>query len=201
MISFKRTLWVLAGLAVLAVPSQATITFSAYTSDFTVNPVATNQINATPPQLSNFPTGVGTVTDSGNFDISSTRGLTALDVNEVDGYVIDGTLDLTVTLYNGATVASGVMETLYVGTASSAANSGSTSNLLPLLTNNAFSPVLMGTHYVSYSATFVGDDAGALGYLGGFAVDGYEAVPEPSAYAALGLGVVGLMVRKRRSRK
>ena len=201
MIKSMRSLVVLAGVAVLAATSQATISFTNYGAQFSVDLSASNQINATPPQLSNFPTGIGTVTDSGTFDINSTAGISELDVNEVDGFAIDGTLSLTVTLYKGAGAGSGVLETVYSGTGTSAANSGNTSALMPLFTTNLFSPVLAGEHLVSYSASFTGDDVNAEGYLGGFAVDGYEAVPEPSAYAALGLGVVGLIARKRRSGK
>jgi hypothetical protein len=196
-----RSLVVLAGVAVLAATSQATITFSNYGAQFSVNVSGSNQINTTPPQLANGVMGVGTVTDSGSFDINSTAGLSELDVNEVDGFAIDGTLGLEVTLYNGADLSSGVMQTLYTGVGSSAANSQVTSALMPLFTTNLFSPILTGEHLITYSAQFTGSDADAVGYLGGFAVDGYEAVPEPSAYAALGLGIIGLVARKRRSGK
>jgi len=193
MISSTRTLLVLAGLAALAVPSQATITFSSFTSDFTLNPAVSNQISATPPQLSNFPMGIGTVTDSGQFDVSSTFGLTALDVNEVDGFAAGGTVNLTVTLYKGTTVGSGVMTVLYNETAS-----GGT--LTPPFQDNPLTSVT-GTHLVTYTATFKGTSPFAIGYLGGFAVDAYEAVPEPAAYATLGIGIIGLLARRRRSGK
>jgi len=188
-----RTLVVLAGLAALAVPSQAVITFSSFTSDFSLSgPPVTNQINATPPQLSNFPMGVGPVTDSGHFDVSSSTMLTALDVNEVDGFAIGGTVSLTVTLYNGSTAGSGVLQTLYSG-------SGTGGSVVPFFQDNPLS--LTGTHYVSYTATFTGATPAAIGYLGGFAVDAYEAVPEPAAYATLGIGLIGLLARRRRSAK
>jgi len=201
MISPARTLVVLAGLAVLAVPSQAVITFSNYSSQFTFDPSTPNQLSPTPPQLSNVVFGTGSVSDSGSFDISSSSGLTALDVNEVDGFAVDGNLTLTVTIYTGATTSSSVLETLYSAGVNSLTNSNSFNTLFPTLQDNAFSPVLTGTHAVSYTATFNGYDAGALGYLGGFAIDGYEAVPEPSAYAVLGLGVLGLFLSRRRSVK
>jgi hypothetical protein len=183
---------VVAGLAVLAASSQATITFSAYTSDFSLASGASNQINSTPPQLSNFPMGIGVVTDTGHFDLSSSTMLTALDVNEVDGFAIGGSVTLTVTLYNGSTAASGVLAVLYSG-------SGVNGALIPYSQDNLVS--LTGTHYVDYSATFTGVTPGAIGYLGGFAVDAYEAVPEPAAYATLGIGVIGLLASRRRSRK
>jgi hypothetical protein len=197
-----RSIIVLAGVAVLAASSQAVITFSNYGSQFTVTGSAVNQINATPPALSNFPHGIGTVTNSGTFDINSTKGISQLDVNEVDGFVMDGSLSLTVTLYKGADASSGVMETLYTGSGSSASMSFHASPLLPLYSVNYFTPLaLTGEHLVSYSASFTGSDKSALGYLGGFALDGYEAVPEPAAYATLGLGVIGLLARRRRSAK
>jgi len=192
MISTTRTLVALAGLAVLAVPSQAVITFSSFSSDFSVAASATNQINATPPSLSNFVVGVGPATDSGHFDVSSSGVLTGLDVNEVDGFALGGTLSLTVTLYNGPTAGSGVLETLYSGTAVGGWIS-------PLFQDNSLA--LTGTHYVTYLATYTGGSSAAVGYLGGFAVAAYEAVPEPAAYATLGIGVIGLLARRRRSRK
>jgi len=194
MISLKRTLWVLAGLAVLTVPSQAVITFSNYTSDFSVDPHATNQINATPPSLSNFPKGIGTVTDMGSFDVSSTFGINALDVNEVDGFAFGGSVSLMVTLYNGPLGGSGVEAVLYNQTVTGGA-------LIPPFQNNNIS--ITGTHFVTYVATYVGTlpAPAGIGYLGGFAVDAYEAVPEPTALAALGIGIIGLLARRRRSGK
>jgi len=196
-----RSLVILAGVAVLAATSQATITFSNYGADLTVDSAATNQINATPPQLSNFVYGVGTVTDADSFIVDSTAGINELDVNEVDGSAVDGTISLTVNVYNGTTVGSGLLDNLYSGTGTSSAGSLSTSDLMPLFQFNSISPLMTGQHLVTYSAQFTGYDGGAVGYLGGFAVDAYEAVPEPSAYAVLGIGVVGLIARKRRSRK
>jgi len=201
MISPARTLVVLVGLAVLAVPSQAVITFSNYSSQFTFDPSTPNQISPTPPQLSNVVFGTGSVTDSGSFDISSSSGLTALDVNEVDGFAVDGTLSLVVTIYQGATTSTPVLQDLYTSSAVSPGASLTFVPLGPTFWDNAFSPALTGTHAVSYTATFTGADAGGLGYLGGFAIDGYEAVPEPSAYAVLGLGILGLFVSRRRSGK
>jgi hypothetical protein len=201
MIQSKRSLVVLAGVAVLAATSQATITFSNYGSDLSVDSSAINQINATPPQLENFVSGTGTVTDMDSFIINSTMGLNEMDVNEVDGTALEGQVSLTVNLYNGTTVGSGLLETLYSGTGTSAANSGITTALLPLDWYNTLSPIVTGPHLVTYTAQFTGYDANAVGYLGGFAVDAYEAVPEPSAYAALGIGVLGLVTRKRRSGK
>jgi hypothetical protein len=194
MISSTRTLLVLAGLAALVVPSQATITFSSFTSDFTLAPSITNQINATPPQLSNFPKGTGTVTDTGSFDVSSTFGITALDVNEVDGFAFGGSVSLDVTLWTGTTLATEgpALATLYSQSASGSA-------LIPPFQNNPLT--LAGTHLVTYTAQYVGASKTGIGYLGGFAVDAYEAVPEPAAYAALGVGIVGLLARRRRSGK
>jgi len=117
MISPTRTLVVLAGLAVLAVPSQATITFSNYGSQFTFNPAISNQLKATPPSLHQSVIGVGPVSDSGAFNVSDSAGLNALDVTEVDGFAIDGELSLTVRLYQGATF----IEDLYSSTATSPA--------------------------------------------------------------------------------
>jgi len=192
MISSTRTLLVLAGLAVLAVPSQAVITFSSYTGDFNVDPQATNQINSTPPHLSNFPKGVGVVTDSGHFEISSTNGIKELDVNEVDGFAFGGSISLEVKLFNGTTVASGVQQILYDQVAVGGA-------LIPPFQNNILT--VTGTHLVNYEAIYTGTSPVGIGYLGGFAVDAYEAVPEPAAYATLGIGLVGLLARRRRSRK
>ena len=187
-----RTLAVVAGITALAASSQAVITFSSYTSDFNVS--SANQISATPSQLSNFVFGAGPVSDTGNFDVSATHGLDELEVTEVDGFAVGGTLSLTVTLYNGATVASGVEDVLYTGT-----DSGGP--LTPIANVTLLSPVAAGTHYVSYVATFTGSSSAALGYLGGFAVNAYEPVPEPASFATVGVGIIVLLARRRRSSK
>lgn len=199
-----RSLVVIAGVAVLAASSQAVITFSNYTSDFTVGP--SNQISATPPNLSNFVSGPtqGTVTeDTGSFYVSSSIGISELDVNEVDGFADgNGTVGLTVSLYNtsGGSPVGSPIETLYYGNT----NNASTDVLTPITGNtyqdNLFATPLTGLYYVQYDATFSGNSA-SDGYLGGFAVEAFEGVPEPSAYAALGVGLMGLLVRGRRSRK
>jgi hypothetical protein len=182
---------ILAGLAVLAVPSQAVITFSSYTGDFNVGPP--NQISSTPPHLSNFPIGVGVVSDAGHFSVSGSSPITALDVNEVDGFAYLGTVALNVTLWSGSTYSSpgSVLATLY--------NSSSIGTLTPTYQNNPLN--LTGTHLVTYSASFTGFAPASVGYLGGFAVDAYQAVPEPAAYATLGIGLIGLLARRRRSGK
>jgi hypothetical protein len=187
---------VLAGLAALAVPSQATITFSNYGSQFTFNPAVSNQLKATPPHLHQSVIGAGTVSDSGAFNVSDSAGLSALDVTEVDGFAIDGQLSLTVRLYQGATF----IQDLYSSTATSPAILPIYTPLTPSIWDNSFSPSLVGTYTVSYVASFTGYSAGSVGYLGAFAVDAYP-TPEPSAYAALGVGVVGLLIRRRRSGK
>jgi hypothetical protein len=197
-----RSLIVTAGVAVLATSSQAVITFSNYNSQFTFDPSTPNQLSPTPPQLSNVVFGTGPVTDTGSFDVASTAGIAELDVNEVDGFAVDGNLSLTVTVYNGATISSGVLENLYSSSIDSPTNSLDFNTLVPTFQDNFFSPILLtGTHAVSYTATFNGYDASAMGYLGGLAIDAYEPVPEPSAYAVLGLGVIGLLIRRRRSVK
>jgi len=195
MISPTRTLLVLAGLAVLAVPSQATITFSNYGSQFTFNPAVSNQLKATPPNLHQSVIGMGPVSDSGAFNVSDSAGLNALDVTEVDGFAIDGELSLTVRLYQGATF----IENLYSSTATSPAVLPIYTPLTPSIWDNPL-PNLMGTYTVTYVASFTGYSACSVGYLGAFAVDAYP-TPEPSAYAALGIGVVGLLIRRRRSGK
>jgi len=187
-----RTLVVLAGITALAASSQAVITFSNWSSDFTVSSV--NQISSTPSQLSNFVYGTGSVTDTGSFDVSGTKGLSELEVTEVDGFAIDGTLSLTVTLYSGATTGSTPLTTLYTGTISGGV-------LTPIVADNLFSPAVTGTHAVSYSAVFTGNASDAVGYLGGFAVNAYEPVPEPASYATVGVGIIGLIARRRRSGK
>jgi len=175
---------------------MATISFSSYTSDFSVDPSITNQINATPPNLSNFPMGVGTVSDTGYFSVTGSTPITALDVNEVDGFAYLGTVTLTVDLYTGSSISTPgtVMAVLYSESASGIGV------LTPPFQNNALS--LSGTHLVTYTATFAGLAPSSLGYLGGFSVDAYQqAVPEPAAYAALGIGIIGLLARRRRGGK
>jgi hypothetical protein len=196
MISSKRTLVVLAGLAALVVPSQATINFSNLIGNNIGLNYSVNQMNATADNLIDFPHGAGTVTATGSFDIVSTDKIDALDVNEVYGFVYNGTIGLTVDLYNGTTVGSGIETVLY--------NNSVTGGILgatltPSLQNNIVD--FKGPQLITLSASFVGAGPTSLGYLGGFAIDGYEAVPEPAAYATLGIGIIGLLARRRRSRK
>jgi hypothetical protein len=175
---------VLAGVTALAASSQAVIVITPLDASVT-NPIQ-NEADITPVQLSNGAFGLGTVTDTGGFTISSTTGLTQLVVDEVSAQVFTtGILSLTV-LLDGTT-------TLY-------SDISITDNPLKLsqVTNL---PGLTGTHTVTYTASFLGTDPGSVGYLGGFSVDGFEAVPEPLPYATLGIGILGLMARKRRSGK
>lgn len=180
----KRMLVVLAGVAALAASSQAVIVITPLDASVT-NPIV-NEADITPIQLSNGAFGIGTVTDIGGFTVSSSTGLSQLVVNEVSAQVFStGTLTLTV-LLDGSTV-------LYSDTTN-------TDNPLKLsqVTNL---PNLLGTHLVTYAATFTGTDPFASGYIGGFSVDAFEAVPEPVSLATLGVGIIGLIARKRRSGK
>jgi hypothetical protein len=200
MISYTRTLLVIAGLAVLAVSSQATISFSNLNglvsdNDLALNDAA-NQMNATAVNLIDFPVGAGTVSATGSFDVTTSTSMIALDVNEVFGVAYNGTLSLTVDLYNGTTVASGVEATLYD---QSAVAGVLAARLYPTFQNNNIS--FTGTKLITISASFTGTSGSSLGYLGGFAVDAYDAVPEPAAYATLGIGIIGLLARRRRSGK
>jgi len=200
MINYTRTFLVLAGLAALAASSQATISFSNLNglvgdNNVTLNDAA-NQMNATAINLIDFPTGAGMVTAQGSFDVTTTTLMLALDVNEVFGFAYNGTVSLTVDLYNGTTVASGVQATLY---SESAVAGVLAAKLSPSFQNNNIS--FTGTKLITVSASFMGTGGTSLGYLGGFAVDAYDAVPEPAAYATLGVGIIGLLARRRRSGK
>jgi hypothetical protein len=184
--STMRTLVVLAGLTALAAPSQAVITLSnasgpAGSVEFTQS----NEALFTPSQLSQGAFGTGLVTDTGSFDVTTTSGLSKLQVGEVSGLASGGVLTLTV-LVNSMVIYS---------------DSSTSDNPLLLSNITTWSPPLAGTNVVSYTATFTGTSPAAVGYLGGFTVDAYEAVPEPASFAAMGIGVIGLIARRRRSGK
>lgn len=180
----KRTLVVLTGLTALVASSYATVTITPL--DGSVSATLQNEASVLPAQLSGGVFGAGPITpDSGAFLVSSTSGITGIQVGEVSGLTWDGTLDLTVTL-DGTT-------TLYY-------DSTSTDNPLSLA-NFVSTGVLTGTHLITYTATFTGNGSDAVGYLGGFTVDAFEAVPEPASFAAMGVGIIGLIARKRRSSK
>jgi hypothetical protein len=180
----KRTLVALTGLATLAASAGATISITPL--DSSVSVTLQNEASILPNQLSGGVPGAGTITpDTGSFLVSSTTGLTQLEVGEVSGLAMDGTLTLTV-LLDGTTV-------LY---------SDSTSTDNPLTTSHAVAlGSLTGVHTVSYSATWTGNGSESVGYLGGFTVDAFEAVPEPASVAVMGVGVIGLLARRRRSSK
>jgi hypothetical protein len=136
------------------------------------------------------------VSAMGSFDVTTSTSMIALDVNEVFGFTYNGTVSLTVDLYNGTTVASGVQATLY---SESAVGGIFGATLSPSDQNNNIS--FTGTKLITVQASFTGTSGASLGYLGGFAVDAYDAVPEPAAYATLGIGIIGLLARRRRSGK
>jgi len=173
----------LAGVTALAASSQAVIVLTPLDSSVTA-PIV-NEANITPAQLSNGAFGLGPVTDTGGFTVSTTNGLSALEVGEVSGLAFGGDLTLTV-LLDGSVV-------LYSD--SSVANNPLTVDVLDSLGN------LTGTHTVTYTATFTGFSPFSEGYLGGFKVDAFEAVPEPASFGALTIGAIGLIARKRRSGK
>jgi len=183
-----RTLVVLAGMTALAASSQAVITFSSWTADFQLSGTSSNQITSHPAGLSNFIFGAGTSIATGSFDVMGTKGIDDLEVNEVASAVSNGTLNLTVTL-EGATPV-----TLYDETATPGGN------LTPIFQNNPL-PNMTGVLTVDYTATYTGNSASSYGYLGTFAVNAYEPVPEPASIATVGLGIIGLISRRRRSGK
>jgi hypothetical protein len=181
-----RMLVGLAGVAALSATSQAVITLSNASGPAgSVVFTQSNEALFTPTQLSEGAFGVGPVTDTGSFDVTSTSGLNELQVGEVSGLAAGGILTLTV-LVNSTVIYS---------------DSSAIDNPLMLSNITTWSPTLPGTNVVSYTATFSGANAGSIGYLGGFTVDAYEAVPEPASYAAMGIGMIGLIARRRRNTK
>jgi len=184
MINTKRTLVVLVGLTALAASSNATISITPLDSTVTNN--LPNEATCLPTQLSAGLSGPGTIVpDYGSFLISSDSGITGIQVGEVTGFAVDGVLTLDVTL-DGTSIYS------------------DTTNIdNPLIAVGPTVPLglLTGTHLVEYTATFTGYGADSEAYLGGFTVDGFEAVPEPASFAAMGIGIIGLIARKRRSSK
>jgi len=178
-----RTLVILGGLTALVAQSSAAITITPLDASVTA---AGNEASLLPMQLSNGVTGVGPVVDSGAFLVTTDGGLTELQVGEVSGLTDNGNLQLTV-LLDGSTI-------LYQDQTVS-------DNPLIQYNDNIFGSPLLGTHLVQYFATYTGNAADSQGYLGGFTVDAYEAVPEPAPLAAMGIGIIGILARRRRSGK
>jgi hypothetical protein len=189
-----RSLVIIAGVAVLAASSQATITFSPLTSDISVSTNPTNQVSAIPPRLSAGVFGNVSVTDTGSTLVTSTSGITTLSVDEAGGYAFSGaSVSLTVTLYKGNNT-SYPSVTLFTDS--------TTSSFL----SNSVTTVNLGAgdvDLITFSATYTGTGAPfSGGVVGAFTIAAQPAAtPEPAAYATFGVGLVGLIIRRRRSTK
>lgn len=191
----KRALVVLASLAVLAASSQAQIVITPNPADgVTVDSNVPTQADVQTVNT-NFQSGIGTYTDSGYFNLTSGLGLKSVTV-EANGYVLsDAAVSLNIYIQQGASTL-----TLFNQTTNNPAfGFGSP------VTTTATSPFsLTGAYTVHFTATYVGTANDSLASVDPFTVAFLEKgqnppppVPEPASYAVLGIGVVGLISRRR----
>jgi len=188
-----RSLVIIAGVAVLAASSQATITFSPITADITWSAPA-DQVSVTPPQLIAGEFGAKTVTDTGSTLLTSTSGISTISVDQATGYALGPatTLTLTVTLYKGNNTSYPSVTLLSETTSTSFLSNSVTTVNLPA----------SAVDLITFSATYTGSSVFSGGTIGAFTIAAAPAVtPEPAAYATFGVGLVGLIIRRRRSSK
>jgi len=187
-----RSLVIIAGVAVLAASSQATITFTPLTADITWS-APLDQVSATPPRLIGGEFGAKSVTDTGSTLVSSTSGITTISVDQATGYTFGaGLVSLTVTLYHGITTSSPSQTLFFQGPTSSFLSNSVTTVNLPA----------SAVDLITFSANYTGTTLLSGGVVGAFTIAAAPAAtPEPAAYATFGVGLVGLIIRRRRSSK
>jgi len=196
----KRTLVILAGLSVLATSATAqTFTFGNQQSWETVT--APGEINIADPTLN---AGFSGLSDPNSpytspnpaLTVTSDKVIKLVDVNQVNGLVFNSTLTFSIqvdgiTAFTQTVVDDATTDPL--GTGIGFNPSGKISGVT-LAANVA--------HTITYTAVYTGtsNPLGAGAFMNDFYVS-FDAVPEPAPFAAFGVGLIGLLARRRKGSK
>jgi len=197
---FARPLIALGALTALAASSQATITFGgwpagALPTDMQV--VGNGDVLIENPSLGSsnpLMSDANVVSYTESFAVTETGGtLIFADLDNVLSGVSDGSLTLSAFVDGNLIYTSNTFNFFLDGTETAL----TVSSGIPL----ALGP---GTYHVMYTASYTGFDNGiSYGYINSFnsLFQEKSATPEPASLATIGIGVIGLIARRRKGAK
>jgi hypothetical protein len=178
MTQFKRSLAVIAGLTVLAISAQAQ-TISNLTATYgSATQTSSSSFTFTDPSQGGVVTTAGAVAN-GSFTLTGPASYVTVDPGAFT--VVDGTLSLE--LYT--TDSSHPFYSIFTST-----DPGATT----ISTGSLFTGPAVTVHYEEVLFLAPG---GAL-YASPETSASFSATPEPASYAVMGLGLVGLMIRRKK---
>jgi hypothetical protein len=179
MTNIKRSLAVVAGISVLAIAAQAQTITGLTATVGSANYVKNNSVDFSPVLVGSTYSGTDVVA-AGSFNLSGAKSVEASTGSFI---LVGGSLSLE--LSTSSTFASPFYSILGVT---------GTTNGPSLNTGSMFtgSPVTVYYKETITGSSFFGSAAGSATFTP-------AATPEPATYAVMGLGLVGLMIRRKRS--